>query len=83
MPNSNKIRESLKSIQDTLKPPRIETITIPDNVAILVDKKTGVKSISFPFQFNDGIPGFLTLTRLVKMGWIAADDISEIIIKFK
>lgn len=69
--------DSLKTKQ------RQEEIVVPANLPILVDKKTQVKSISFPFQFSDGVPGFLTVTRLVKMGWEPSHDLDSITIKFK
>lgn len=62
---------------------RTEEILIPDKMPILVDKKTQVKSVSFPFQFSDGIPGFLTVTRLVKLGWQPSNDIEKVTIIFK
>lgn len=74
MPDSIKIKVNIQ---------RIEEIAIPDKMPILVDKKTQVKSVSFPFQFGDGIPGFLTVTRLVKLGWNPSTDIESITIKFK
>ena len=47
------------------------------------DKKTGVKTCSFPIQFADGIAGILSLTKFVKMDWHPNWDVEEIIIKFK
>lgn len=68
---------------ESIKIQRSEKIVLPDKLPILTDKKSQVKSVSFPFQFSDGVPGFLTVTRLVKMGWNPKDDIHSITINFQ
>ncbi len=58
-------------------------IDIPPNLLPQTDKRTGAKSVYFPFQFPSGENGAIVLIKLVKMGWIPNDDIENIIIKFK
>lgn len=57
-------------------------ITVPPNIAVFTDKKTGVKTVAFPFQFPSGENGILSLTKLIKMGWIPSSDIKKITIEF-
>lgn len=58
-------------------------IEVPPGLAVIKDKKTGAKSVYFPFQFPDGEMGAIIVTRLVKMGWKPEDSISTIKIDFK
>ena len=58
-------------------------IDIPDKLIPLMDKRTGAKSIFFPFMFPDGMAGHLILVKGVKMGWNPSDDINDVKITFK
>lgn len=58
-------------------------IEIPEKLAVIPDKKTGAKSVYFPFQFPDGNMGAIIITKLVKMGWEPSSDIEKINISFK
>lgn len=58
-------------------------IEIPEKLAIYTDKRTGVKTIAFNIEFKDGIKGILSITKLVKMGWVPKDDLENITIKFR
>ena len=58
-------------------------IDIPPNLLPQADKKTGAKSVYFPFQFPSGENGAIVVIKLVKMGWIPSDDLENINIKFK
>ena len=71
------------AIQNVKLDDKMEIISVPDKVAIYTDKKTGVKSVAFPFSFPDGMNGIITVTKLVKMGWQPSDDIDNIQLNFK
>jgi hypothetical protein len=58
-------------------------IDIPEKLIPQTDKKSGAKSVYFPFQFPSGENGALVVIKLVKMGWIPINDIENILIKFK
>ena len=58
-------------------------IEVPTGLATITDKKSGAKSVYFPFQFPSGENGAIVMIKLVKMGWIPSDDIENINIKFK
>lgn len=58
-------------------------IAVPEKLAVNTDKKTGAKSVYFPFQLPDGSNAALCIIKLVKMGWIPSDEIESITIKFK
>ncbi len=83
MADLGKLKVTITEIKANLHPQREEVINVPAKLPVFTDKKTGVKSVSFPFQFTDGVPGFLTATRLVKLGWEPGNDIESITIKFK
>ncbi len=57
-------------------------IEIPEKVLPQTDKKTGAKSVYFPFQFPSGENGAIVVIKLVKMGWVPKDDIKKIKIDF-
>lgn len=58
-------------------------IDIPEKLLPITDKKSGAKSVYFPFQFPSGENGAIVLIKLVKMGWEPSTDISDIKINFK
>ena len=58
-------------------------IDIPPNLLPQTDKKSGAKSVYFPFQFPSGENGAIVVIKLVKMGWQPSDDITDIKINFK
>lgn len=62
---------------------KTETIQVPDKLAVFEDKKTGVKTVAFPFTFASGKTGILSVTHLDKFPWTPSKDIEEITIKFK
>lgn len=64
------------------KQPRAEELTIPNKLATFEDKKTGVRTVSFPFTFPDGTPGIASVTRLRKGPWEPSDDIESVMINF-
>lgn len=60
-----------------------EVIEVPERINTFPDKKTGVKSVAFPFQFPSGANGIITITHLDNMPWQPSTDIDTITIKFK
>lgn len=71
------------SINNVKLDDKMEIISVPEKLAIYTDKKTGVKSVAFPFSFPDGNNGIITVTKLVKMGWQPSDDLNTIQLNFK
>lgn len=61
---------------------RKENIILPNKLQTFEDKKTGVRTVSFPFTFPDGTPGINSITRLVKGPWNPSDDVIGVIINF-
>lgn len=59
-----------------------ETVVIPNKLQTFEDKKTGVRTVSFPFTFPDGTPGISSITRLRKGAWEPSVDITSVIINF-
>lgn len=59
-----------------------EEVIIPNRLQTFEDKKTGVRTVSFPFTFPDGTPGISSITRLKKGAWEPSDDIKSVIINF-
>lgn len=62
---------------------RMEVIQVPEKLPTIADKRTGAKSIYFPFKFGDGKPGHLILTKGIKTLWEPSEDIVSITIKFR
>lgn len=60
-----------------------ETIVVPDKLSVFQDKKTGARTVAFPFDYGDGTHGVMMLTRLINAVWQPADDIESIVINFK
>lgn len=68
------------------------TIDVPAKAPVIVDKRSGVKSMMVPFTFADGVEGALTITRVVRVlgqvitkqpDWHPEANIESITIKFK
>lgn len=71
-----KIKTEIKAVQS-------EEFTIPEKVAVYTDKKTGVKTIAIPMSFPNGENGIISITKLVKLGWVPSVDIESVVINFK
>lgn len=59
-----------------------EELVIPNKLQTFEDKKTGVRTVSFPFTFPGGTPGIASITRLKKGVWEPSEDIKSVIINF-
>lgn len=59
-----------------------EIIIVPEKISTFPDKKTGVKSVAFPFTFPTGINGIITITHLDSMPWTPSTDIKTITLTF-
>ena len=61
----------------------IKEYRIPNDVSVLIDKKTGVKTIGIPINFPSSINGMVGITHLSSEKWTPAEDIESFIIVFK
>lgn len=60
-----------------------ETIVVPPKLVVFSDKKTGFKTVAFPFDYQDGTHGVVMITRLLNELWEPADNVESIILNFK
>lgn len=63
--------------------PKEEVIIIPKKISVFEDRKTMVKTVAFPFTFNNGKNGILSITHLDPSVWNPSEDIESLTIKFK
>ena len=61
----------------------IKEYRIPNDVSVLIDKKTGVKTIGIPINFPSSISGMVGITHLSSEKWNPTEDIESFIIVFK
>jgi hypothetical protein len=59
-----------------------EEIVLPAKIAVFDDKKSGAKTVAFPFVFLDGTSGVVSVTRLKNEIWIPQKDIKSVIINW-
>ena len=53
------------------------------NVKVTIDKKSGARVISFPFEFPDGTDGIAIVCKMTQLDWKPNKELSNIIITFK
>ncbi len=60
-----------------------EEIIIPNKLSVFTDKRTGARTVAFPFDFPSGKHGVCTVTNLDDKTWQPSDDIETVLINFK
>jgi hypothetical protein len=53
------------------------------NVKVTIDKKSGARVISFPFEFPDGTDGIAIVCKMTQLDWKPSKEIERIVITFK
>lgn len=56
----------------------LEEIVLPNNLSVFEDKKTGVKTVAFPFMFPSGASGVVSVTKLKRGPWKPSEDIETV-----
>lgn len=52
-------------------------------VKVTIDKKSGARVISFPFEFPDGTDGIAIVCKMTQLDWKPNKELERIIINFK
>ena len=60
-----------------------EEIIISPGLNTFMDKKTGVQTVAFTFQFPSGDKGIVAITKLRKGKWNVEEDIKSLTIKYQ